>query len=296
MKQLLNYGVLLVLALTGSCKHPVDVEQVSEPPMPPEGCRIVKTVYKNQSPFIFKFDVVDSEKLTLDDGRQVQVALISTTTYKYDQQNRIVEQVETGTKGDYAVTKHSYNPKQVVESFEAFKNDRSISYVRRDTIQLNEQGLWTNYDKNGQSLYVYNADKQLVSTSPERPWIKYTYQNGNQADQTRFATWIQENGQWVPTDYQYRRYEYNLQRPNLPVVRQYLGADSRNLPTKEIWEMQRSSQFADGPVYQRTYTYFYDKRGLVKRRIANGKPLNPGWLLEDDPRGVGVIDYEYVCP
>lgn len=93
-----------------------------------------------------------------------------------------------------------------------------------------------------------------------------------------------------------RRFDYNLNRPNLPVIDQFRGQLSRNLPTKEVWEMHQSSQFPNGPVYQKIYTYTYDKLGRVKRRVVNGKALNPGWLIEDDTYGVGVTDYEYECP
>lgn len=60
--------------------------------------------------------------------------------------------------------------------------------------------------------------------------------------------------------------------------------------------MEGSSQFADGPVYQKIYTYTYDKLGRVKRMVVNGKALNQGWLIADDTYGVGVTDYEYECP
>lgn len=60
--------------------------------------------------------------------------------------------------------------------------------------------------------------------------------------------------------------------------------------------MRQSSQFLEGLAYQKVYTYTFNKQGRVKRRVVNGKALNPGWLIEDDNYRVGVNDYEYECP
>ncbi|KAB7732717.1 hypothetical protein F5984_01835 [Rudanella paleaurantiibacter] len=287
--------LLYLSGLLSYCRPP-QIEQPTTLPLPPEGCKIVRTIYKNRVASIANSKEVDSERLTLDDGRQVRVSLATTTTYSYDQQGRITEENNQNPDGSYYIINFAYSDRQLIQSIKSYNKPDNLSFTDTDTISINQVGLWTIYNSDGKSLYVYNAEGQMVSSSPDRPAILNRYLNGNLTEQTRFATWVQQNGQWIPTDYQLIRHEHDLARPNLPEPRQFLGATSRNLPTKEVWEMWLSSAFDDGPVYQRTFRYSFDKRGLVKRRIANGKALNPQWLMEEDPYGVGVIDYEYACP
>ncbi|KAB7732714.1 hypothetical protein F5984_01820 [Rudanella paleaurantiibacter] len=289
---------LYLLALSGLLSYcrPPQIEQPTTIPLPPEGCKIVRTIYKTQGAYKLNLKIADPEQVTLDDGRQVRVSLEYITTYHYDQQGRITEETDKGPSGSSRVISFIYGDRQLTMLIKSYDSQKTL--VRQDTtfLPLNSDGLLTYYTPVGQSQYVYNAEGQMVSSSPDRPAILNRYLNGNLTEQTRFATWVQQNGQWIPTDYQLIRYEHDLARPNLPEPRQFLGATSHNLPTKEVREMRLSSSFADGPVYQRTFQYSYDKRGLVKRRIANGKALNPQWLMEEDSYGVGVIDYEYACP
>lgn len=207
----------------------------------------------------------------------------------------MLEKLSVDSKA-YNLSRFSYEPNRVITHFEGASSLISGPSSINDTITLNKQGLQTYYEDDGREGYTYNVNKQLVGRYLDRP-DTHTYVNGNLvAAIYYYPTWIRENGQWVPTDYQLRQYEYNLKRPNLPVVRQYYGNGSVNLPVKELWSMKSSTDFADGPVYQKVYLYTYDSQGRVKRRIAHGNALNSDWLIEDDLYGVGVTDYEYECP
>lgn len=294
-------SVLLILGLTGllglGCKKPVEVE--TEPPLPPEGCRIVRTIYKSPVPFISQTPTakIDPETVALEDGQRAQVALLSITTYKYDSQGRIIEILEKNAIDPkaYILNRFVYEVSRLITFSESSSSLILKPSSSNDTIPLNQQGLQNYYTPEGREAYTYNSNKQLVSRYIDRP-DTHTYVNGNLvAAINYYPTWVKENGQWVPTDYQLREYKYNTSRPNLPVVRQYYGNTSKNLPIKEIWSMKGSSDFADGPVYQKVYLYSYDKLGRVKRQIAHGKSLNRGWIIEDDSYGVGVTDYIYEC-
>ncbi len=219
-----------------------------------------------------------------------------TTTYAYDDWNRIKEIKMVSPYNFYYHYRYRYDDRQIISSVEyVSSNPNNVpNYIKTDTIRLNDRGLPVELDDRGRSIYTYNADGQLLSTDPDRPDTR-TYVDGNLKQKIVNVTWQNENGQWLPTDYQLRRYEYDLSRSSLPVINQFQATGSRNLLLKEMWEMKRSSELPEGPVYRKTYTYTYDKQGHVKRHIAHGKSLYVGWLIEDDPYGVGVTDYEYEC-
>lgn len=242
-----------------------------------------------KSPFI-----KEPETITLDDGEKIQISLITRKTYKYDGQGKVVE-ILGWNLSTYYHEYFSYTDKYVIQRIEYTAVGNSTPNILRDTIQLDEQGLVSRQRGLGDAYLLYNTDKQPVGTS-YYPGKTHVYENGNLTQVLKNATWVQRNGQSVPVDYQLNHFSYNLSRPNLPVIYQFRGQLSQNLPTKEIWEMHQSSQFRDGPVYQKVCTYTYDKQGRVKRRVVNGKALYSGWLIEDDTYGVGVTDYEYECP
>lgn len=286
-----------MLAWVLGCKKPLVQEQIDpNPPQPPANCRIVRTTYKTptmglnpKSPFI-----KEPETITLDDGEKIQISLITRKTYKYDGQGKVVE-ILGWNLSTYYHEYFSYTDKYVIQRIEYTAVGNSTPNILRDTIQLDEQGLVSRQRGLGDAYLLYNTDKQPVGTS-YYPGKTHVYENGNLTQVLKNATWVQRNGQSVPVDYQLNHFSYNLSRPNLPVIYQFRGQLSQNLPTKEIWEMHQSSQFRDGPVYQKVCTYTYDKQGRVKRRVVNGKALYSGWLIEDDTYGVGVTDYEYECP
>jgi hypothetical protein len=300
MKTTMLYS-LLFLTLLGvgiGCKKEVEPGITpTEPPLPPEGCQIVRTISKNLITGIPKNMILAPEIITLDDGRKVEVSQVGDARYQYDTQGRIVEVKTQGLLGNYYLYRYSYGTQLITynESFAASVIPPMLS-IKRDTSGLLDNGFQTYLSNEGNPTFTYNADGQLLTTDKTRPPTSNKYENGNLTEQIYNASWIQEGGQLVPVDYQLRRFKYNTNRPNIPVVLQFTGKGSRNLPIKETWEMKRSSQFPDGPVYQKTFTYTYDKSGLVRRRITHGTQLYAGWFIEDDTYGVGVTDYEYKCP
>ena len=297
MKTTLFSLSFILLAWVLGCKKPPVQDQIDpNPPQPPANCRIVRTTYKTptigldpKSPLI-----IEPEMITLDDGEKIQVSLITKKTYRYDNQSRIVE-IRGQNLNTYYNEYFIYTDNYVIQRIEYTVVGSSTPNILLDTIQLNGQGLVSRQRGLGDPYLLYNADKQPIGYI-DNPGNTHMYENGNLKEVIENASWIERNGQSTPTDYMLRRFSYNIDRPNLPLVYQFRGQLSRNLPIKEIWEMHQSSQFPDGPVYQKIYTYTYDKQGRVKRRVVNGKALNSGWLIEDDTYGVGVTDFEYECP
>ena len=236
--------------------------------------------------------IIEPETVTLDDGSKMQVSAVIKTTYKYNVQGKISELREQLLAGDYRSTRYAYTPTTLLINVETFAYQISSKpYTTLDTIQLNEQSLISRYSGLGEPYLLYNTERQLIGTS-YHPGKTHMYEAGNLTQVMENALWVEQNGQLVPTSYLLKQFTYNSTRPNLPVVEQFRGQPSRNLPTKEVWQV---SDITGGPVYQKTFTYTYDKLGRVKRCVAHGKALNPGWLIEDDTYVVGVTDYEYEC-
>ncbi len=299
MKTTWIYTLILLTAfgLGLGCRKRVEETITAGPPLPPKGCQIVRTILKNPTIGRAKNLILAPEIITLDDGSKVEVSQVGDATYRYDMQGKIVEIRDQAPGGSYFLYRYSYGSQLIkyTEAFGASVMPPSL-YTNRDTVGLLDNGFQTYLSRDGKPVFTYNADGQLVSTNIVRPSTTNRYENGNLVEQIHQASWIEENGQLVPVDYQLRQFTYNTSRPNIPVVLQFAGKASQNLPTKELWSMRRSTQFPDGPVYQKTFTYIYNPLGLIKRRITHGTQLYAGWLIEDDLYGIGVTDYEYKCP
>ncbi len=297
MKTTMLYGLILLTLLGVGIGCKKDVEEITgEPPLPPAGCQIVRTFYKNLTIRQPKNDIVEPETITLDDGSKVEVSLISTAVYRYDAQGRIAEYKEQLLHGSYSLNQFIYTPKtviRVVEDFAALLKAPDNLTIRKDTVNINEQGLRVYLNALGQPVSTYNADNQLLTTSILEPAISNRYENGNLIEQLLYPTWVKQGGELIPTNYLSKQFSYNTERPDLPQIIHYGGRDSKNLPIKEVWLMNKSSDFANGPVYQKIFTYTYNKQGLVQRRVVDAKRLNPTWMIGD---GEGVTDYEYKCP
>ncbi|RRB02624.1 hypothetical protein [Larkinella rosea] len=293
---------LSLLAMALSCKKDRDVhpteEWFTDPtnlPQPPQGCKIVKTTYKtlmlagDQRPGV--------ETITLEDGRKVKVGTIATTTYSYDQQGRLVEEHQHLLKGHYNLQRYSYSStalKRYKEyTGEGSKGQLQGPFTEEKEFPLNTQGRVSI----GIDLAVplkYDEEGYVILTGIEDNTSdlgRYTYIDGNmtlfQYELLRYTN--------LPEVRTYA-YTYNLSRLNLPTIYNFQGKESKNLPVQKKWASQYSRDFEDGPLYQINYQYFYNRQGFVKRRIKHGKALNPQWLIEEDPYGIGVTDYEYQCP
>lgn len=299
MKTTIVSLLFVLLAWVPGCKkRPVQEEIDPNPPQPPPNCRIVMTTYKDPTIGREANLVKEPETIVLDDGEKIQVSRVNQTIYKYDGQGRIVEVAGQNTS-TYSSGRFNYTDDFVIHYYEYTAVGNSTPNITRDTIPLDEQGIRTRYRSLGKPYLFYNEAGQIadVDNIPGNNTVPYgqthQYTDGNLVQQIVTANWIQRDGQWVGGDIWYKYYRYSLSRPNLPIIYQYQGKPSRNLPVEEQWYV---SALGQAPVYRKTLTYTYDKLGRVKRRIAYGRSLNRSWLIEDDLYGVGVTDYEYECP
>ncbi|MGM9509267.1 hypothetical protein ACS5NO_16140 [Larkinella sp. GY13] len=293
--------LLSLLAMAISCKKDRDLHPngwVTDPtnlPQPPKGCKIVKTTYKDPSDGRTGDLLWEPETITLDDGRKMPISCVAKMTYTYDAQNRLVEVYEKLLNNLYTRHRYTYESHYLIDYYEVLYKGETEPTIRIDTTSLNGQGLINRYRGSGESYLIYNQDYQLVDDSPNRPGYTHIYVDGNMIEQVEYQSWGMRNGEWFAYDRFLRHFSFNMTRPNLPVIHQFRGNESRNLPLKEVWQLESSPDFGTQKVYQKTYNYWYDQQGQVRRRIVHGKPLIGGWLIEDDLYGVGVTDFEYEC-
>jgi len=102
-----------------------------------------------------KNDIIGPETVTLDDGTKTEVSLVSTITYKYDQQGRIVEMLDKSPLGSYFLERYTYDPKGFIRREETYVSmGDSKLYSKADIIWIDAQGLRTVINKLGQSLFA----------------------------------------------------------------------------------------------------------------------------------------------
>ncbi|WP_421826432.1 hypothetical protein [Larkinella sp.] len=294
--------LLSLLAMAISCKkdrdlHPNDwVTDPTNLPQPPKGCKIVRTTYKDPSDGRTGDLLWEPETITLDDGRKMPISCVAKTVYTYDKQGRIIEIHTQLLNNLYWLYKYTYTTDFVITYQEYLALRATKPTIEIDSTSLNGQGLINRYRGSGESYLIYNQDYQLVDDSPNRPGYTQVFVDGNMVERVEYQSWGMRDGEWFPYDRFLQYFTYILPRPNLPVIHQFRGNESRSLPLKEVWQLESSPDFGTQKVYQKTYTYWYDQQGQVRRRIVHGKPLIGGWLIEDDLYGVGVTDFEYECP
>ncbi|AQG78471.1 hypothetical protein [Spirosoma montaniterrae] len=290
---------LLLLTVAFSCNEQVQLPVTPPPPDEPAPnlatCRIARTVYKNPTIGLKPDEIIDPETVKLPDGSTIRVSTLRTTSYQYDEQGRIREIYVKRLKGSYSRYVYEYKNGGVYTFERHASADLDPLIVQTDSVQTNEQGLIIRPRGFGSVSFFYNQDGQLLNNYPS--YLPYTHQyvDGNLTEELLFASRWQRDGQWQGYDRQYLRYRYDLNRPNLPVIHQFLGKPSRNLPLEETQEIQNGSQYPNGLAYRKQFAYSYDRWGRVRRRIIQGKALVNWWLLEDDTYGVGVTDFEYAC-
>ena len=254
----------------------------------PPGCQVVKTILKRRSYAIQdKSLIIDPEILVLEDFTQVPISLATITHYVYDSQGRIIEARNQEYYGRVYSTRFVYKSDTLYISGDPNIGDG------KDTLLLNKQGF---IEYNGLQIgnsrgRKYNQDGQLINRygSPD-PKLVNRYENGNLiwGVDTQKLRYI--NGVLTEAVDRSIQYGYDTRYANLPNIYQYYGRQSRNLPTEELM----SSADFQYPVHVRNYSYTFDERGRVKRRIYHSTILNPLWLLTDGV--VGTTDYEYECP
>lgn len=296
MKTTFTCWILGLLLLGLSRKKPV------EPVIPklPADCRIIATVYKTTTKDRESGPKYDLETITLSDGNTATISRVLNTYYNYDDKGRIIEQNEKWPNGDYRLTKFIYSSGFLITYSELLASSFGNKLrMTRDTISLYPTGFLSRAVGVGLPDNRYNQEGQKTGSGllVNRPaGDSCRYENGNCVQKIQGPLWQFSNGRWFPTDYLLITYRYDLNRTNIRPFRQFEGKPSRNLPLTEHWETKASSQFPDGLVYQKAYLYTFDQYGRVIRRIAHGKTLYGGWLIQDDYNGVGVTDYIYECP
>lgn len=297
MKTTILYS-LLFLTMLGvgiGCKKEVEPVEDLQSSVYPPGCQIAQVLYKTPINGRDISKLSGFEFVTPEGGGRIQVATISSTTNTYDSQKRITKEYGQYL-GTIRMTLYTYG--NTLIKYDSYtKSGSNFPYVEiRDTTQLNEQGyLVPRYGKSSTSSYTYNKDGQIIdrySSNPDAHPVS-TYENGNLIRDITEVGLSYNNGKYTAFEARAKTYKYDLTRPNMPVIYQYFGKASRNLPIEE------TAYAADlgGAVYRRTFTYTFDEWGRVKRRLAYGQRLNASWPFEDDPGGIGVLDYQYQgCP
>ena len=260
----------------------------------PPGCRIARTIYKTLTVNRDKAIIFDPETVTLEDGRKVEVSTTIIAQYLYDAKGQITDRKQKMILGSWNFN-YTYTSTTLYIRNESKRDDEQMSVIGTDTLRLNERGYILRLDsKPSPPLYIYNQEGQRISKYGNVPAIFNQYQNGNLTREVATGVGYTVNGQRVDMPDNVYTYRYDTLRPNLPVIYQFEGKSSRNLPIERI---DYASDLPSGPVYRKSFTYFYDSVGRVKRRITYGKALNPQWGLEDDLYGIGVTDFEYEnCP
>lgn len=285
------FGLFVLLGL--GCKKPVEPTQ----PKSPADCRIIATVYKTPVEGRSGYPNQELENVILSDGRKVTVARVIDRYYKYDNKGRIIELTEKWPNGDFQINSYTYFADRVLIYGEGLAiNISPTKRISRDTIALYPNGLQARYKGLGKPYIRYNADNQFQASNFTHPLDSCRYENGNCVEKLENASWYYTNGKLTPTNYFLVTYKYDLTRLNSRPFLQFEGNPSRNLPVSELKESRSSTQFPDGPLYQKNYLYTFDQHGRVIRRIVHGQALYRGWFIESDYRGVGVTDYIYECP
>jgi hypothetical protein len=297
MKTTMIYGLLFLtlLGLGISCKKEVEpIDDVQSSVYPP-GCQIARIIYKNSSYSRKPEDTFNPEIITLADGSKIKVSLVDTTYFVYDTQSRLIESRIQGPREFYYSFRYTYTTNTLIiygKYFSRF-NSQNSSVFQNDTLILNDQGfvLYQGTNKNLRPL-AYNQAGQLINRyGNPAPELANQYENGNLMWTVDLQRLVYINGANVEKADRTIAYKYDLTRPNIPSFRQYIGKQSRNLPVEEL----TSVYDLNGPVHRKTYTYTFDQRGRVKRRISSGEGLNPAWLIAGDTES--LLDYEYQnCP
>ncbi|RRB07815.1 hypothetical protein [Larkinella rosea] len=236
-----------------SCNPGKDQHSLLKP-----GCQVLTYTIesKESSPEAY----VRDETAVLDRDT-VKIGKVSTRTYKYDEQDRIIESTWATYNygGNGGKTLYQYTSDTVTLISTHLGMDRQIH-----KFPLNKQGL------NGSANLKYNADGFLIESVNYGATKTYTIENGNIVrEQERAAPPNPMVYEWT--------YEYDLTRPNLPNTNPYDGKTSKNLLMKVTTGTGVSaSSYA--------YKYIFDESGTKTRRY---RKIGEGRYL--------VADYTITC-
>lgn len=287
MKTTITFWILGLLLLGLSCKKPVEpAGPVVPTDLPPlvwnDPCRISRIVYKT---IIDQGFARDPEQITVD-GKTFRIGINMETHYIYDSQGRLVREI-FNEPGDSLFNTYSYTATNIYSYSVPVRYDGK-RIPRRDTVKLDKRGLaerdfydqfYFEYDANGYPIKNTFWNKSILGLMKIEQGNTVLREN---ASGTAYGTFT-----WLTM--------FDLTKQNLPVIKRFLGRDSKNLPIREITTIRASTYYPNGDVYQIDHSYKFDAQGRVKRRISYGKALNPNWVFANDPEGLGVTDYEYEC-
>ncbi len=259
-------------------------------PQPPDGCRIVRTVYKTVTlipPFL------NAETVTI--GEKTAIVHTNTiTTYTYDRQGRLIKDRRQHWRGQIDSLVYKYLPERVWMEEATWDYASKYYFTRTDTFYLDNRNLavriTTSLRQGIFSTSSYNADGFQVKyeSSTGGTVDTHTIKDKNIVQQSRLL-----DGGFGTTSV---RLEYYLSRSNLPELTQFEGRNSQNLLLKRVLSSAGSLFYPSGDVFQQNYYYEFDSRGRVKRQIVYSYSLNPGWPYQTDSGGIGITDFEYECP
>ncbi|RRA99122.1 hypothetical protein [Larkinella rosea] len=211
---------------------------------------------------------VREEPLVID-GKSLKVGESTRATFTFDSQNRPISSTFTAYGySDYNRSEtFDYSPAKLT-----VKTSYPSGGASEATFPLNDKGLVADVK--------YNADGFAVEENTDSYRTTTTIENGNIV--RRETRKVADNSLFSVV-----RYEYDLNRQNLPNVAPHKGKNSRNLPIKETYLSYSGATGTPVPtttVYD--YSYLFDSNGRPSRRYNK---------LGDGTGTYEVSEYEYIC-
>ncbi|MGV3560508.1 hypothetical protein [Larkinella arboricola] len=183
------------------------------------------------------------------DGQQIPIGKERSYEYTFDEQNRLVQRqylTYTGSSANQRIT-YEYDANSVTTKQYNYASPQPDLVER---LPLNEQGLWAKED------FTYDADGFLVQDANVYGPTSYTVVEGNITRMER------RSGPDEPVT-EVVTYEYDLSKPNLPNSEPYRGKISRNLRTKQTFQLYDNGKLTVTYVYN--FKYLFDQAGRVTR-------------------------------
>ncbi len=271
---------LLLLTVSLSCKEQVELPVEPAPNL--ATCRIVKEVYWSGW-----HPEANVQKVTVKaGGKSYDVMLARETTYSYDEQGRIVEESHKVFPNQWPYIDYVVRYKYALEAI--YLRRTSAKWDEQETILINAQGLRS---REGRRYFQYDSAGFLLK-SVDSLGATFT-QNifDTNMNQVKFQ-------ELYPSEKRTHSFTYDLARRNLPDKFPFYGRKSPNLPLSEVYQVDQSSFFPIGIIFQINSYYSFDKHGRVSRQIdlEDHKVAAQQWGQYRHQGGIGVTDYTYECP
>ncbi|MGV3558615.1 hypothetical protein [Larkinella arboricola] len=207
------------------------------------------------------------------DGQKIPVKTSSYTSYKYDEQGRIIEKYNVLDKWR---TYYEYLTKDIKWT-SVPDPDRPYAVSTTAILGLDSRGLFANaanvFDSEGFRTYFNEGTWKLYTT--------ITDGNITKTERTEVR--------WFTTT----EYEYDLTQPNkIPNPEPFYGKTSRNMLIREKYNAvdSKGERF-----YSITdYKYFYNQNGQVKYRVGLKKTYSP-YLVEQPAIQYTITSYTITC-